>query len=285
MTASHATDGSIRMAVLQMTTGIDPAANAATIKQAMTEAKAGGATMVFTPEMALLLDRDRARATATVSGGAVTAAIATLSAAAAELGMWLHIGSAPIADPAVAPRWVNRSLLFGPDGALVAHYDKMHLFDVQLATGEHWRESNNYAPGERLVLAETPLGKLGLSICYDLRFAGLFDQYGAAGCAAMAIPAAFTVPTGEAHWHVLMRARAIEQGAYVIAAAQVGDHADGRRTFGHSLVVGPWGEILLDLGAEAGALGFVDIDVAAPERVRAQLPAIQHRRPIPSLVI
>lgn len=273
----------VRIGLLQMTSGIDAAANAAAISAAMDEAKANGAAMLFTPEMALLLDRDRARATMAVEGGAVAEAINVLREAAASLAIWLHIGSAPTADRALGARWVNRSLLIGPDGSLIAQYDKLHLFDVQLASGETWRESANYAPGQRLVTAETPIGKIGLSICYDLRFGSLYDYFGTAGCTAMAIPAAFTVPTGEAHWHVLMRARAIEQGAYVLAAAQVGHHDDGRRTYGHSLAVGPWGDILLDIGGDAPGLGYVDIDTGAPARVRAQLPAIAHRRSLPTL--
>ncbi len=270
----------VRIAMLQMTSGIDPAANAQAICAALVEAKAGGAMMLFTPEMALMLDRNRARAAVAVEGGAVESAVESLRIEARKHAMWLHIGSAPMTDPAAAPRWVNRSLLISPDGAIVATYDKMHLFDVQLATGEQWRESTNYAPGDRLVMADTPLGRMGLSICYDLRFANLYDQFGAAGCNAMAIPAAFTVPTGAAHWHVLMRARAIEQGAFVIAAAQAGDHADGRRTYGHSLVIGPWGDVLLDMGDNVPGLAFVDLDCGAPARVRAQLPAITHRRMI-----
>ena len=282
MTAStpHETD-TVRIAILQMTSGIDVGENAATIESALAEAKAGGAAMLFTPEMALLLDRDRPRAAAAVEGGAVMAAIERLQAAAARTALWLHIGSAPIADPAAAPRWVNRSLLIAPDGTIIARYDKLHLFDVALASGEAWRESAGYAPGDALAIADTPLGPLGLSICYDLRFGALYDRFGAAGCTAMAVPAAFTVPTGEAHWHILLRARAIEQGAHVIAPAQVGLHPDGRRTYGHSLVIGPWGEVLLDMGGEAPALGFADIDQDAVTRARTQLPAITHRRLLP----
>jgi deaminated glutathione amidase len=269
-----------RIALLQMTSGIDAAANAATIIDAVAEAAAGGAAVLFTPEMALLLDRGRARAAPSVEGDAVERAISACCAAAAESGIWLHIGSAPVADPAVAPRWRNRSLLIGPDGKVRATYDKIHMFDVALESGESWRESGGYAPGEAVVTADgTPLGRLGLSICYDLRFAALYDRLGAAGCSAIAIPAAFTVPTGSAHWHVLLRARAIEQGCFVIAAAQVGSHPDGRQTYGHSLVVNPWGEILLDAG-DAPGLHYADINLATVASTRAQLPAIKHRRPI-----
>jgi predicted amidohydrolase len=239
--------------------------------------------MLFTPEMALLLDRDRARASQSMASGAIDTGIASLQAAAAQNGLWLHIGSAPVADPTVHPRWRNRALLIDPAGAVRATYDKLHMFDIALSTGEQWRESGAYAPGERVVIADdTPVGRLGLTICYDLRFASLYDRLGAAGCDSIAIPAAFTVPTGSAHWHVLMRARAIEQGCHVIAAAQVGQHADGRSTYGHSLVVGPWGEVLLDAG-DAPGLHFADIDLAAVAAARAQLPAISHRRPLPAI--
>jgi predicted amidohydrolase len=163
-----------------------------------------------------------------------------------------------------------------------ARYDKIHLFDVDLATGESWRESAVYARGQRAVAAETPWGKLGLSICYDIRFPDLYRTLTDAGAAILAIPAAFTVPTGQAHWHVLLRARAIEAGVFVIAAAQAGRHEDGRETFGHSLAVGPWGEVLLDMG-EAPGLGFVDLDLAQVAEVRSRVPALDHRRPIPSV--
>lgn len=268
------------IAVLQITSGTDLNGNVATIVDAIERAAAGGATMLFTPEMALLLDRDRARATKTVESDAMGRALGTLAAAAMAHRIWLHLGSAPIADPAHTPRWVNRSLLIDADGAIVAQYDKLHLFDVQLATGETWRESNSYAPGNAIVTAETPLGRLGLTICYDLRFGALYDRLGTMGCTAIAIPAAFTVPTGEAHWHVLHRARAIEQGCFIIAPAQAGHHPDGRQTYGHSLVVDPWGTVLLDMGPDPG-LAFVVIDTSAVTRVRAQLPTIAHRRAIP----
>jgi deaminated glutathione amidase len=277
------TTDAVRVALLQMTSGIDAAANSAAIISALNEAVSHGAKMMFTPEMALLLDRDRARAAETVEGGGIERAIGALQSAAADTGMWLHIGSAPVADPAAAPRWANRSLLIGPDGEIKASYDKLHMFDVQLGNGESWRESNGFAPGDAVVSADdTPIGRLGLSICYDLRFAALYDRLGAMGCDCIAIPAAFTVPTGSAHWHVLQRARAIEQGCFVIAAAQVGHHADGRQTYGHSMVVSPWGEVLCDAGERAG-LHIVDVDLSAVAAARAQIPAIAHRRALPEV--
>jgi predicted amidohydrolase len=163
-------------------------------------------------------------------------------------------------------------------------YDKLHLFDVDLANGERWRESASYAPGERALVAATPAGRLGLSICYDLRFPDLFRALTDAGAQILSVPAAFTVPTGGAHWHILLRARAIEAGIFVVAAAQAGRHEDGRETYGHSLVVGPWGEILLDMGAQNG-VGFAEIDLEAIDRVRARLPAIRHRRSIPPVEV
>jgi predicted amidohydrolase len=177
---------------------------------------------------------------------------------------------------------VNRGFVIDGNGEIRARYDKIHLFDVDLPTGESWRESAAYRGGDKAVVVETPIGLLGLSICYDVRFADLYSRLSNHGATAFSIPAAFTVPTGKAHWHVLMRARAIEAGAFVVAAAQVGKHEDGRETYGHSLVVDPWGEVLLDMGGEAAGLGFAELDLEAVERVRARLPAIWHRRPIPN---
>ena len=167
-------------------------------------------------------------------------------------------------------------------GTIAARYDKLHMFDVDLASGESWRESSAYAPGEQIVTVETPLGRLGLTICYDIRFPALFEALGRAACDIIAIPAAFTVPTGQAHWHVLQRARAIEASAYVVSAAQVGRHQDGRATFGHSLAIDPWGEVLLDLGGEETGLGFVEVERTRIAEVRAQLPSLANRRSLRS---
>ncbi|HZV10235.1 MAG TPA: nitrilase-related carbon-nitrogen hydrolase, partial [Novosphingobium sp.] len=170
-------------------------------------------------------------------------------------------------------------------GEIRARYDKIHMFDVDLETGESWRESAAYAPGEAVVVAETPVGRLGLAICYDLRFPALFEALGQARCDLIAIPAAFTVPTGRAHWHLLQRARAVEASAYVVSAAQVGQHADGRATYGHSLVVDPWGEVLLDMGGEAAGLAFAEITPERIAKVRRELPALANRREIPRSVL
>lgn len=268
-----------RIAVLQMTTGIDPAANARTLVSAIGAAARGGASMLFTPEMSGLLDRDRTRGGQHIVPEADNPVLAAVREAAAGSGIWVALGSLAVARE--DGRWANRSLVIDPNGAVAARYDKIHMFDVDLATGESWRESNAYAPGEQVVTVEhTPLGRLGLTVCYDLRFPALFEALGQARCDAIAIPAAFTKPTGAAHWHVLQRARAIEASAYVIAAAQVGKHEDGRETYGHSLVIDPWGEVLLDLDGDEPGLGFAEFDPARIAEVRAQLPSLANRRPI-----
>lgn len=272
-----------RAALFQMTSGIDPAANAAAILDKVRAAKAGGADMLFTPEMAGCLDRDRARAAATLRSEADDVVLRQVREAAAREGLWVHIGSLPLKDERSDGRWANRSFLIDDTGAIRARYDKIHLFDVDLATGESWRESSVYGPGEQVVAADTPWGRMGFSICYDMRFPDLYRALTNEGATILLAPAAFTVPTGQAHWHVLLRARAIEAGCFVIATAQVGNHEDGRTTYGHSLVVDPWGELLLDMGEEAG-LGFADLDLGRVADVRARVPAIANRRPIPQQV-
>lgn len=267
----------MRVALLQMTSGTDPAANAATLKNAITNAAAGGAAMLFTPEMSGLLDRDRARAATHICDEASDPVLAVVRAAAASAGIWVSLGS--LALRGTGDRYANRAFVIDSSGAIRARYDKIHLFDVDLANGESWRESAHYAAGQQSVVVDTPLGSLGLSICYDLRFPALYAALSAAGAELLAIPAAFTVPTGQAHWHVLQRARAIENGCFVISAAQTGTHADGRATFGHSLVIDPWGEVLLDMG-EACGLGFAEIDLTRVAQARARIPVIAHRRAI-----
>ena len=269
----------MKIALFQAQTGIDPEANAAELVRRVRQAAAGGAAMLFTPEMSGLLDRDRERAAAHLRLPEEDPVLGAVREAAAKAGIWVHLGSLAVrrADEA---RLANRAFLIDGAGAIRATYDKLHLFDVDLPTGESWRESAAYAPGEAAVVADTPVGPLGLSICYDLRFPDLYRALTDAGAKVIAIPAAFTVPTGEAHWHVLMRARAIEAGVFVVAAAQAGRHADGRETYGHSLVAGPWGEVLLDMGPEPG-LAFAEVDPGEVDRVRARVPAIAHRRPIP----
>jgi predicted amidohydrolase len=268
-----------RAAVLQMTSGIDPEVNARTIVSAVAEAKQGGAVMLFTPELSGLLDRKRERASQHIATEAQDRVLAATREVAAKKGIWVALGSLAILRE--DGRWANRSFVIDDAGEIAARYDKIHMFDVDLSTGETWRESSAYAAGDVVVSVQTPLGRLGLAVCYDIRFPALFEALGHHRCDVIAIPAAFTVPTGEAHWHLLQRARAVEASAYVVAAAQAGKHEDGRATYGHSLVVDPWGKVLLDLGGEAG-LGFAEIDPARIAEVRAQLPSLANRRPIPN---
>lgn len=269
----------MRIALYQARTGIDPAANLKDLVRAVDAAAEGGAAMLFTPEMSGLLDRDRERAGAHLKDEANDPVLAGVREAAARRGLWVHIGSLALAGHQDDDRLVNRGFLIDARGAVRARYDKMHLFDVDLPTGESWRESAAYSGGGRVVATDTPLGRVGLSICYDLRFPDLYRALTDAGATLLSIPAAFTVPTGEAHWHILLRARAIEAGVFVVAAAQCGAHEDGRRTYGHSLVVDPWGKVLLDMKEDVG-VGFADIDVGEVEKVRSRLPAIRHRRSI-----
>lgn len=271
-----------RVALFQSTTGIDPGENAAALEQAIAAAAKGGAEMLFTPEMSGLLDRDSARAAANLTLEGEDKVLARCRDAARRHGIWLHLGS--LAVLVGNGKVANRGFVIDREGEIRARYDKLHLFDVDLPTGESWRESNVYSAGDGVVVLNgTPVGKLGLTICYDLRFPGLFARLAEADADVIAVPAAFTVPTGKAHWHILLRARAIEAGLFVVAAAQVGRHADGRQTFGHSLVVDPWGEVLLDMGEEPG-VGFADVDLKRISDVRGRIPALSHRRPIPDAV-
>lgn len=267
----------MKIAVLQMTSGIDPSANAQTIVASISQAKRGGAMMLFTPEMSGLVDRDRTRGRASVQPEVDDIVLKSVRAAASEQGLWVSIGSLAISGTRDDGRLVNRSFLIDPKGEIAARYDKIHLFDVDLPTGESWRESGAYAPGQSAVLVDTPLGTTGLSICYDLRFPALYQALTGGGATILTVPAAFTIPTGQAHWHLLLRARAVESASFVIAAAQTGSHQDGRETFGHSLVIDPWGTVLLDMGTEAG-LGFCEIDPNDVDRVRSRIPVIAHRR-------
>lgn len=263
-----------------MTSGIDPAANARTLTSAIDEARAAGAIMLFTPEMSGIIDRDRARAAASIVGEDQDQVLASVRAAASRSGMWVMLGS--LALRREDGKLANRSFVIDASGAIRARYDKLHLFDVDLPGGESWRESAAYQAGERAVIAQTPAGCVGLSICYDLRFPALYAALADAGATVLSVPAAFTRPTGAAHWHTLLRARAIENAAFVIAAAQVGEHEDGRLTWGHSLVVDPFGEVLLDMEDRPG-VGLVDIDPTRVGEARARIPVLNHRRVIPAV--
>ncbi len=269
-----------KIGVLQMTSGIDPAVNAATLVEAIRDAAKAGASVLFTPEMSGLIDRDRSRGASSIVAEDSGPVLAAVRAAAAEAGMWVHLGSLAVRRP--DGKFANRGFVIDAAGTIRARYDKLHLFDVDLPTGESWRESAAYAGGDAAIVVDTPAGRLGPSICYDVRFADLYRALSDAGATILSVPAAFTRLTGAAHWHILLRARAIEAGAYVVAAAQTGVHADGRETYGHSLVVDSWGDVILDMGETAG-LAFAEIDPARVEQVRSRIPVIAHRRTIPAV--
>ena len=271
----------MKIAVHQMTSGIEPSRNVAVIDAAIADSARGGAVMYFAPEMSFLIDRDRERARQHIALQSQTTGLVQLCASAARYGIWLHLGSIAVLHEN-GERLANRTLVIGADGTIKAQYDKMHLFDVDLASGESWRESSAYVGGEQPVLVQTPLGPMGLAICYDMRFPDMFSAYAKAGVDVITLPSAFTVPTGEAHWHNLLRTRAIETESFVIAAAQCGYHDDGRNTYGHSLVVDPWGTVLLDMGMSPG-LAFVDLDLSKINDVRSQIPVHRNRRAIPPI--
>jgi len=265
----------LSLGVIQLTSGIDPAANARALSAALDTAAAQGARIAFTPEMTGLLDGRKERLLASLAPEEADASLAVARAQAARHRIWVHLGSCPIRLD--SGKVANRAFLIDDAGAIRARYDKLHLFDVDLPSGERYRESSTYEPGTQAVLAQTPWGGLGLSICYDLRFAYLYRELAQQGARMIAVPAAFTHTTGKAHWHVLLRARAIETGCFVIAAAQTGTHEDGRTTFGHSLVVAPWGEVLLDAG-EAPGVHAVTLDLGQVDEARGRVPALRHDR-------
>jgi deaminated glutathione amidase len=267
----------ILIAIHQLCSSLDPAENCAKMLAAIQDAEQQGALCYFAPEMSLLLDRNRERSALHIVLEDSNQFLSTIRKAAKSASIWVHLGSFAVRLP--DNRYANRTLLIDSDGNIHARYDKMHLFDVDLATGESWRESAVFRAGDVPVIAETPFGTMGLAICYDLRFPDLFSRLSQKGADIFAVPAAFTVPTGEAHWHVLLRARAIESAAFVVAAAQAGEHADGRRTYGHSLVIDPWGEVLLDMGTEVG-LGFASLNMDRIKEVRSQIPVHRNRRDI-----
>jgi predicted amidohydrolase len=263
-------------AAIQMRSGVDPVANVAALKDAVAEAAGRGATLVQTPEMTGALQRDRKALLAVLKSEQEDPVVRAASELAAKHGIHLHIGSTPIAldDGKIA----NRAFLFGPDGARVARYDKIHMFDVDLENGESWRESAVYRPGDCTVIADLPFARMGLGICYDIRFPQIFRSQALAGAQVLTAPAAFTRQTGEAHWHVLQRARAIENGAFVISAAQGGRHEDGRETYGHSMIVDPWGRILAEADHDEPAVITAAIDVGASASARAQVPNLKNAR-------
>jgi deaminated glutathione amidase len=258
-----------------MRSGLDPQANLASVLTAVDEAKRAGADYVLTPEMTNILALKREQLFANIVADEQDPTLATLREVARKLSIYIHIGS--LAIKASPEKAVNRSFLIDRKGDVAARYDKIHMFDVDLAGGESYRESNNYRSGELAMVADLPWGRLGMTVCYDLRFPALYRALAEAGASFLAIPSAFTKQTGEAHWHVLLRARAIENGCFVFAAAQGGKHENGRETYGHSLAIDPWGRVLAEGGIEPEVL-IVDIDPAEVAAARAKLPSLRHGR-------
>ncbi len=262
-------------ACVQLRSSDDVAENIRIASGLIREAARGGARLIATPENTNIMARDSRAKMAATFDEAHDPALPAFAALARELNVWLSIGSLHI--KVSEEKTANRSYLFAPDGRIAARYGKIHLFDVTVASGESYRESSTVEGGHEAVLADTEFGPLGLTVCYDLRFPQLYRRLAKKGAFAFTIPSAFTVPTGEAHWHVLIRARAIENGAFVIAAAQGGEHANGRRTYGHSLIVAPWGEVLAEAGTEPGVI-FAQIDPALSREAREKVPSLQHDR-------
>ena len=264
-----------RVGLIQMRSARSPAVNTDAAAKLIGDAKTGGADYVLTPEMTNIMEIGREKLMAAIVAEENDISLATFRELARKLAIYLHVGS--LAIKASADKAVNRSFLIDPRGEIVARYDKIHMFDVDLANGESYRESRNYRAGDFGVVADLPWGRLGLTICYDLRFPALYRGLAEAGASYLAVPAAFTKQTGEAHWHVLQRARAIENGCFVFAAAQGGRHENGRETFGHSLIIDPWGRILAEGGTEPGVV-LATIDPAAISAARGRIPSLQHGR-------
>jgi predicted amidohydrolase len=263
-------------ACVQMRSGRDPLANRDAAVAGLREAAAAGAHYVQTPEMTSLVERSRTKLFEQVRGQDEDATLASLRDVARELGIVVHIGSLAVRS---GEKIANRAFLIDAEGAIIAAYDKLHLYDVDLPNGEKWRESALYTCGDRAIVAETPWAPLGLAICYDLRFPALYHALAQAGAAVLTAPACFTRQTGEAHWHVLHRARAIETGSFMISAAQGGVHEDGRETYGHSLIIDPWGRVLADAGGAEPGVILAEIDLALVADARARIPTLQHARP------
>jgi deaminated glutathione amidase len=264
-----------RVGLLQMRSGRVPARNLDSAVTLIREAKSAGADYVLTPEMTNILEGSRDSLFAAIVPEEKDPSLAAFRTLARELGLYLHIGS--LALEVLPEKAVNRSFLIDPKGEIAARYDKIHMFDVDLAGGESYRESHSYRPGELAVAADLPWGRIGLTICYDLRFPALYRALAEAGASFIAIPAAFTQQTGEAHWHILTRARAIENGCFIFAAAQGGRHEHGRETFGHSIVIDPWGRVIAEGGSEPGVI-MADVDPSLVATVRARIPSLQHGR-------
>jgi len=271
----------MRAGLIQLTVGDDPAANLPRTLDLVREAAAGGAGFVLTPECTNLLSSDRDHQRNVLRHEGEDATLAALRETAADTGIWLLIGSLGLLTADADGRFANRSFLIGPDGAILARYDKIHMFDVNVSETEVYRESAGYRPGGQAVLADTPFGRVGMTVCYDLRFPHLYRHLAQAGADILTVPAAFNHLTGQAHWEVLLRARAIETGCFVLAPAQTGFHPEahgkGRQTHGHALAVAPWGEVLADAGTEPG-VSFVDLDMSQVAKARARVPSLTHDR-------
>jgi predicted amidohydrolase len=275
MTAQSKT--TFRVGLVQMCTGRDVEKNLAGAGALIRQAAAQGAQYVQTPEITTLMETQRERLFAAIRPEEGNPAVAHFSQLARELGVWLHVGSMAILLG--GGKIANRSFLFSPAGEIEARFDKIHMFDVDLPGGESYRESKNYQAGDAAVLADLPWGTLGLTVCYDLRFPHLYRALAQAGAQFLAIPSAFTARTGAAHWHILMRARAIENGCFVFAAAQSGRHESGRESYGHSVVVAPWGEIIADAGEAREAVIVADVNAGDIVEARRRIPSLRHDRP------
>ena len=266
----------LKVAAIQMRSGMDPAANVSVMRGLVRQAASAGATYVQTPEMTGMLERSREALFAKLKPEQSDPVVAAARELAIAHQIHLHIGSTAILLP--DGKVANRAFLFAPNGDLVTTYDKIHMFDVDLDKGESWRESNTYTPGERAVIATLTFGKLGFAVCYDLRFPQLFRAEAKAGAHILTAPAAFTKQTGEAHWHVLLRARAIENGAFLISAAQAGLHEDGRETYGHSMVIDPWGQIVAEALTDEPQVVSAEIDLSQVAQARKKIPNLNNAR-------
>jgi predicted amidohydrolase len=268
--------GPLRVGLIQTRTPATHAAALAHVAPMVREAAEQGAQFILTPECTNVLQKDRAKLLPTLTALDDDPVVSGLRDLARELGVWIDVGSALVRRE--DGKAANRQAVIDPTGAIVATYDKLHMFDVDLPTGETARESATYEPGERATVVETPLGAFGLTICYDMRFPALHRALALGGAQILTVPAAFTRPTGEAHWDILLRARAIETGSFVIAAAQGGFHEDGRGTWGRSIVVGPWGEVIGKLDHDEPGVLIADLDLAAVDKARAAIPALKNAR-------
>ncbi len=267
----------LKVALVQITAGTDLVQNAAINRSFLEQAVAGGAAFILFPEVCNMIESDRAACRAKAKPGLDDETLRALQEGARVHGVWVLVGSIVVQSETAHGKLANRSFLINDQGEIVASYDKMHMFDVDVGSGDVYRESDTYQAGSALTLAETPWGLLGMTVCYDLRFPHLYRDLAKAGAVMLSVPSAFTRPTGEAHWHVLLRARAIECGAFVLAPAQTGVHSGGRKTYGHSIVVNPWGEVLADGGTAAG-ITYAELDMEEASHARSRIPALKHDR-------